>query len=823
MVSRKFFSLALLISIMAGLIGASQPAVLAADSLALVAVSLKPADAIQRFQSTGLPAYALVDGYIIAGADTVGQSTLLRIGLSFKVLDAPLSSGYYLAARMPTAVDFKWGAYGRVLLDLGDQAVLQLSSFQAEKLSLAGTELNHLSLSPMVLPVDQTAEQVFPTSITPDPFVQNIIDQVTQKALKQYDRELAGELPVWVNDAWYTIPTRYTFSGKPIRKAAHYMGEHMAALGLDVEYHVWYDDSNPNVVGEIPGLKNPEDIFVIGGHLDDVQNTPGADDNASGSAATLLAAELLSQYQWDCTLRFAFWTGEEQGYFGSDAYAQRSYYRGENIVGYLNLDMIAYNTIGTSPGIDLVYHPYMPLTQQLAGLMSDVIAAYDLDLVPQLVYSYGGFSDHSSFWDYGYTSIHVIEDENDFNPYYHSSGDTSAHIDLGYFTELTRASLATFLHMGSCLSIGDLDGRITAATNGAAIPSAELSMQNEAGDLFTVQSDDSGYYTQTLPAGTYSLTVSAAGYLTETLSGISVTGDLVTTQDFSLQPVSTEGYLAGRVTDAATGNPLQGVSVIAFPYGDDAMTALDGTYSMTLNAGNYLVTARLFGYLPQTLPATVGISETALLDFALQVAPPEIEMLPPTISVTMLADQSTVRPVYVRNLGDGFLNFSITNPDAAIWLTFAPDNGNVDPSDSQGVSVTLDTTGLSLGVYPTTLEIASNDPDNPIILLPITTTVVSGCLPVDWATISWIPASPLAGEQVTFYASVNGSEPVNYSWEFGDSATSTAVMPTHTFVDAGLYMVTLTNNNDCGFNTVTYPLVIASPPWQSYISLVFKK
>jgi hypothetical protein len=387
---------------------------------------------------------------------------------------------------MPSSPELTGPQYGRLLLDLGEQALLQTSSCRLNVCPV-GAELRYINLSPIVLPVDQRVEQVLTEVVQPDSFVQRIIDQVSQDRVKLYDRQLAGKEPVWVSDDWYTITTRHTYSGTPLRKAAHYIGQRMAAEGLDVEYHIWYDDTNPNVIGEIAGLTNPDDIYIIGAHLDDVSGTPGADDNASGSVATMLAAELLSQYQWNCTLRFAFWTGEEQGYFGSADYARRSHNRGENIIGYLNLDMIAYNTAGTSPGIDLVYHPYMPLTQQLAGLMSDVIDVYNLDLVPQLVTSYGGFSDHSSFWDYGYTSIHAIEDENDFNPYYHSSGDTPNHTDPAYFTEFTKASIATFLHMSSCLSTGSLDGRVTAAKNGMVIPNANIQIEDEAGDVFTLQ------------------------------------------------------------------------------------------------------------------------------------------------------------------------------------------------------------------------------------------------------------------------------------------------------------------------------------------------
>ena len=150
-----------------------------------------------------------------------------------------------------------------------------------------------------------------------------------------------------MDGSWYTIPSRYTYSGTPIQKATSFVGQHMAGLGMDVEYHQWSSSTNPNVIGEIPGSTNPDDIYIIGAHLDDVQGIPGADDNASGSVATLLAADILSQYQWGCTLRFAFWTGEEQGLLGSHYYAQRAYNKDENILGYLNLDMIAWNTVGS--------------------------------------------------------------------------------------------------------------------------------------------------------------------------------------------------------------------------------------------------------------------------------------------------------------------------------------------------------------------------------------------------------------------------------------------------------------------------------------------
>lgn len=254
---------------------------------------------------------------------------------------------------------------------------------------------------PVVEPAPESEGRI--SAITPDPLIEMMIDQVYSDTVSTYDRQLAGELPVFVDSGWYTITTRNTYSGIPIQKTTHFVGQHMAALGLDVEYHVWNATTNPNVIGEILGITQPDRIFIIGAHIDDVSGTPGADDNASGSVATLIAADIFTQYNWDCTLRFAFWTGEEQGLLGSDVYPRRSSNRGENIEGYLNLDMIAWNTIGSSRDIDVIYNPNMLPTHDLALLFTDVISAYNINLIPQLLTSLGGGSDHQSFWDRGYT------------------------------------------------------------------------------------------------------------------------------------------------------------------------------------------------------------------------------------------------------------------------------------------------------------------------------------------------------------------------------------------------------------------------------------
>jgi PKD repeat protein len=531
------------------------------DRTALVYVTVGSPDDLSGFASTGLPMYTQLDGALLTGADRAGQQALTAIGLNFQVIDPDLRAGtYYLAETRPGHPAPEYAAYGQVLLHTGNLVLLRMDPSQVDPLTQAGVELQAVTLTPKPLPTTAQEEGIFPQAVTPDPIIQGMIDQVTEEQVYTYDRQLAGELPVWVDGGWYTITSRNTNSGTPIQKTMHYVGQHMADLpGMDVEYHVWSNDTNPNVIGEIPGLVNPDDIFIIGAHIDDVNGTPGADDNASGSVATLLAADIFSQYQWGCTMRFAFWTGEEQGLLGSDAYAQRAFQNGENIVGYLNLDMIAWNTIGSDPVINLFYTNSIPPTLQLAQLYADVVSAYNLDLDPVLGTGVTG-SDHASFWNYGFTSILAIEDDlgGDFNPYYHGSGDTPAHTDPAYFTNFVKASIATYAHMSGCLipgDVGHLDGHVTAATGGSPIEGASIAAQDSSGHTFPATTDANGYYTRTLMADTYVVTATAYSYLPASVSGVVITTDTVTTQDFSL--VSAPTYIvSGTVTESGTGVPL---------------------------------------------------------------------------------------------------------------------------------------------------------------------------------------------------------------------------------------------------------------------------
>jgi hypothetical protein len=513
----------------------------------------------------GVTLFARVNGRsgpaLLIGAD---PAALAAAGIPAQALEPiPAQADYYLVYPRPGQAALEGTAVGQTLLVEEGWRLVRTDPAAAETLAAQGWQLQRITLDPKPW-LGETAVVHVPAVVEPDPLVQNMVAGIHSDTLYQYTGNLSGEWPVAIGGAPYTILTRHTYSGVPIQKATLFVGEHFANLGLAVEYHQWGGAAYPNVIGEIPGLGNPETIYILSAHLDNMPSgplAPGADDNASGVVAALIAADILSQYQWDCTLRFGLWTGEEQGLHGSAAYAQRAYNQGENIAGALNLDMIAWSSTGSSPDIELHATSSLPATLAQAQLFASVIDAYDLDLVPNIIPNGIGASDHASFWQYGYPAILGIERYNgDFNPYYHTVNDRLSILNMAYFTEFVRASLATFVHLSGCLiteAEGGLEGWVT--DGGDGISGAALLLEHESGQTFSASSDATGYYTQTLPVGTYTMTVQASGYALVTLTGIVVNADEVTTQNVELTPlVACEPVTEVQVAQAISGTLYAG-------------------------------------------------------------------------------------------------------------------------------------------------------------------------------------------------------------------------------------------------------------------------
>jgi carboxypeptidase Q len=123
---------------------------------------------------------------------------------------------------------------------------------------------------------------------------------------------------------------------------------------LYMEAHMLPDADSANVMGEIPGREKPEEIVVMGGHIDSWDVGAGAQDDGSGIMAALEAAVIIHKLGLHPrrTLRVVFWTNEENGSAGGHAYRDMVGDKIHNYVAAIEMDGGAEKPIGfgVTPG-----------------------------------------------------------------------------------------------------------------------------------------------------------------------------------------------------------------------------------------------------------------------------------------------------------------------------------------------------------------------------------------------------------------------------------------------------------------------------------------
>jgi len=205
-----------------------------------------------------------------------------------------------------------------------------------------------------------------------------------------------------------------------------------------------------NVIASRAGSTRPEFRVIVGGHYDSIsrggssEGAPGADDNASGTAAALELARLLRDVNLDATVQYVLFAGEEQGLYGSRDFVEDLLDEGieRDKVFFVNMDMIGYIE-GPPPWRVNIGHDR--ITASLAELTADVAYAYT-NLAPQLAFGMGS-SDHVPFGHEGYPAIMIHEGV--FNPNYHSPDDLLEYINMDYEAEIVRMVMATVLHLAT--------------------------------------------------------------------------------------------------------------------------------------------------------------------------------------------------------------------------------------------------------------------------------------------------------------------------------------------------------------------------------------
>jgi photosystem II stability/assembly factor-like uncharacterized protein len=231
-----------------------------------------------------------------------------------------------------------------------------------------------------------------------------------------------------------------------------------------------------NVVATITGEVQPESTCVICGHYDctsemPMDSAPGADDNASGTTAVLVAASILKNYRFEKTIKFIGFSGEEQGLFGSSAYAQEMADT-VDFRGVLNFDMISFCSDST---FDLNVITDIR-SNSLAWLLVDSLAPrYTTLAAHRVVNSSERYSDHASFWDIKVRAICAIETGYDSNPNYHTTNDVLSTLNLPFATEVVKLGVAGIAYLAGPIGrfgvgdekpvVGDNAVRLTCTPN----------------------------------------------------------------------------------------------------------------------------------------------------------------------------------------------------------------------------------------------------------------------------------------------------------------------------------------------------------------------
>jgi carboxypeptidase Q len=195
-----------------------------------------------------------------------------------------------------------------------------------------------------------------------------------------------------------------------------------------------------NTVAEIPGSEKPDEVVIIGGHLDSWDLGTGATDNGTGSMAVLEAARALQKLgvKPKRTIRFILFTGEEQGLNGSRAYVKAHAAELGKVSGVLVHDsgtgkVLTVGLMGNYGVRETIDHALYPLGR-----------AKEVGLTEPSLRSEGG-TDHIPFDAAGVPAFWCVQEGADYAMTHHSQADTLDRVRWDDLTEGAQV-LAVFAY-----------------------------------------------------------------------------------------------------------------------------------------------------------------------------------------------------------------------------------------------------------------------------------------------------------------------------------------------------------------------------------------
>lgn len=283
-----------------------------------------------------------------------------------------------------------------------------------------------------------------------------------------------------------------------------------------------------NVVATLPGTQaeSRERMYVVSGHYDSrnsddadaVNDAPGANDDASGTAAVMEMACVMARYKFDATLVFMAVAAEEQGLYGAADYAEKARQNKLNIAGMFTNDIIgsSYNEEGKRDNKQVrLFAEGIPATKDMPDKLRTLIATGgENDSLPRQLARHvkevgeryvGGFKvtviqrrdrylrggDHAPFLDRGFAALRFTEPAEDFNHQHQNVrkegtlqyGDLIEFVDSAYVAQVARVNAASLASLAMA----------PAAPQEVKIRTAKLDNQTDLAWQANAEPDLAGY------------------------------------------------------------------------------------------------------------------------------------------------------------------------------------------------------------------------------------------------------------------------------------------------------------------------------------------
>ena len=419
----------------------------------LVSVELPAKADKQAWHKLDIPTYELIGNTAIAVIEPEQIPLLQQKGYRINIIDTKPDLADYLvcagADKMPPIKgQTVWQNNNKAIIKTGDKNAVRGIFAHGIK------PLNKTALSDKFWR-EATATYVFLTDISPDPFVQSLVDQVeidTITAIIQRLQDFGTRLAL--TDSSYAT--------------SEWLAQKFNSWGYTAQLDSFWENGSAyypggfpgvgyerNVVATSPGLYTPATQYIVCGHFDATTmydtitcktNAPGADDNATGTAATMEIARIFSKYDWEPTIKYIGWAAEESYLLGSDHYAGEADSLGEKVGGVVNMDMMGYMN---DDSMDCILGGQYDFSSWLSDLYLKAASIYAPGLALHPVNDW--VSDDEPFSRRGYPAIGLLEYPHPWlgsNPNYHTINDVIGNLSSELYTRVTKAALATMTILG---------------------------------------------------------------------------------------------------------------------------------------------------------------------------------------------------------------------------------------------------------------------------------------------------------------------------------------------------------------------------------------